>query len=42
MMKNVAVVFAVLQLAGHVTADEKCKVDDRVKFLLNTDTVRTR
>jgi hypothetical protein len=43
MMKNLAVVFAVLLLAGHVTADEKCKVDDRVKFLLknmNADTVK--
>jgi hypothetical protein len=45
MMKNFAVVYAILQLAGHVTADEKCKVDDRVKFLLknmNADTVKLK
>jgi hypothetical protein len=43
MMKSLVVLIAVLQLAAYVTADEKCKVDDRVKFLLknmNADTVK--
>ncbi len=43
MVMSLAVLIAVLQLVSHVAADEKCKVDDRVKFLLknmNADTVK--